>query len=143
MQSEFGVGHFQKNGFRYTKYVGDGDSKGFDNIVNSYEGMPVEKLECIGHVQKRVGTRLRNLKKKNKGLGGKGKLTDKKIDKLQNYYGIGIRRNTHSLEAMQKAARAVLFHVASSATKNYHDYCPKGADSWCKYNLDRLNGTST
>ena len=27
------------------------------------------KLECVGHYQKRVGNRLRNLKKKGKGLG--------------------------------------------------------------------------
>ena len=33
--------------------------------------------ECVGHVQKRVGTRLRKLKIDVKGLGGKGKLLDK------------------------------------------------------------------
>ena len=36
---------------------------------------------------------LQNLKKKEKRLGGKGKLTDRIIDKLQNYYGIAIRSN--------------------------------------------------
>jgi len=44
-------------------------------------------------VQKIIGTRLRNLKKKEKGLGGRGKLTDATIDRLQNYYGIAIRQN--------------------------------------------------
>ena len=33
---------------------------------------------------KRVGTALRKLKKENKGMGGKGKLTDSLTDKLQN-----------------------------------------------------------
>ena len=28
------------------------------------------------------------LKRKEKGLGGKGKLTDRIIEKLQNYYGV-------------------------------------------------------
>ena len=34
------------------------------------------KKECVGHVQKRIGTALQKLKKENKGIGGKGKLTD-------------------------------------------------------------------
>ena len=40
------------------------------------------KLECVRHYQKRVGTWLRNLKKKEKGLGGRCRLTDSKIDRL-------------------------------------------------------------
>ena len=59
------------------------------------------KKECVGHVQKRVGTALRNLKKENKGLGGKWKVTDALIDRLQNYYGIAIRSNVGNLEAMK------------------------------------------
>ena len=51
-------------------------------------------------MQKRIGCRLRNLKKKEKGLGGKSKLTDRIIDKLQNYYGIDIRSNKNNLKAM-------------------------------------------
>lgn len=43
----------------------------------------VQKLECIGHVQKRVGCRLRKLKKTVRGLGGKRRLTDAFIDRLQ------------------------------------------------------------
>ena len=42
------------------------------------------KRECVGHVQKRVGTALRKPKKDAPALGGKGKLTDAMIDKLQN-----------------------------------------------------------
>lgn len=52
-----------------------------------------QKLECTGHVQKRVGCRVRKLKKTVCGLGGKRKLTDALIDHLQNYYGIAIRAN--------------------------------------------------
>ena len=40
------------------------------------------KLECVGHYQKRVGTQLRNLKKKDKGLGGMCRLTDTTTDWL-------------------------------------------------------------
>ena len=73
--------------------------------------MSVVKYECIGHVQKRVGNRLRKLKKKVKGLSG---LTDSVIDKLQNYYGMAIRSNVNDLESMKSAVAAVLFHVAST-----------------------------
>ncbi|GFX81198.1 uncharacterized protein TNCV_1911901 [Trichonephila clavipes] len=73
---------------RYTDYYGDGDSKAFDAVKDNYGKDSVTKLECIGHIQKRVGTRLRKLKSRNKGLGGKGKLTDGLINKLQNYFGL-------------------------------------------------------
>ncbi|GBM59478.1 hypothetical protein AVEN_131048-1 [Araneus ventricosus] len=77
----------------YSEYYGDGDSKGYDAVKDIYGKDFVLKLVCIGHVQKRVGTRLRKLKTSNKALGGKGKLTDTFINKLQNYYGIAIRDN--------------------------------------------------
>ncbi|GFW22537.1 uncharacterized protein TNCV_3364491 [Trichonephila clavipes] len=50
---------------RYTSYIGDGDSKTFSSITasNPYgEDITVSKIECVGHVQKRMGTRLRKLK---------------------------------------------------------------------------------
>ncbi|GFV34504.1 uncharacterized protein TNCV_2028741 [Trichonephila clavipes] len=85
-----------KRDLQYTEYYGDGDSKGFLQVKDIYGANSVTKLECIGHIQKRVGSRLRKLKKNPKGLGGKGKLTDKFIDKLQNYSGIAIRSNRES-----------------------------------------------
>jgi hypothetical protein len=100
------------------------------------------KKECVGHVQKRVGTALRKLKKENKGLGGKGKLTDSFIDKLQNYYGIAIRSNSGDLEAMREGVRASLFHTASSERRNLHSLCPDGPDSWCRFKQDKVNKTS-
>ena len=57
---------------RYTKFLGDGDSKAFIYIEDAYKGKKVTKLECVGHGQKRVGNRARKLKKSVKGLGGRG-----------------------------------------------------------------------
>lgn len=76
----------------------------------------LEKLECVGHVQKRCGTRLRRLVNENKGvklsdgkgLGGLGRLTSKKIDTLQNYYGFAIRQNFNNLQQMKADVQAVL-----------------------------------
>ena len=127
---------------QYTEYFGDGDSKAYAEVENVYDGIHVEKKECVGHVQKRVGTALRKLKKENKGIGGKGKLTDAMIDKLQNYYGIAIQSNSADLEAMKSAIYASLFHCASSKKRNLHHHCPNGADSWCRYKQDRANQTS-
>ena len=66
-----------KHGLKYTKYLGDGDSAAYKKVteVKPYgPEFPIEKLECVGHVQKRCGTRLRRLKNENKHL----KLSDNK-----------------------------------------------------------------
>ena len=52
-----------------------------DIMVNPYWDNKL-KLECVGHYQKRVGTQLWNLKKKEKGLGGMCRLTDTTTDWL-------------------------------------------------------------
>ena len=45
---------------------------------------------------------------------------------------------------MQAATRATLFHVASSKDNNWHyPHCPEGTNSWCKFNQDKADGTST
>lgn len=58
-----------KRQVRYVKMLGDGDSKAYSSVKDSkpYGDVDVEKLECVGHVEKRMATRLRNLKVK---LGG-------------------------------------------------------------------------
>ena len=82
-----------KNKQRYTDFYGDGDSKKHKVIEDVYPGIKVQKLECIGHIQKRVGNRLWKLKERVKGLGGKEKLTNIIINRRQSYYGIAIRSN--------------------------------------------------
>ena len=134
----------EKNKLRYTELYSDGDSKSFISIRDTYgDDYKVKKLECVGHVQKRVGCRLRNLKKRGKGIGGRGKLTDAFIDKLQNYFGIAIRQNKNNLKGMRDSVRASLFHCASSKDQNLHfPNCPEGKDSWCAHNRDKANGTN-
>ena len=104
----------------FTEYHGDGHSKGFNEVENTYvdRGVRVVKRECVGHVQKRVGTALRKLKKDKKGLVGRGKLTDTIIDRLQNYYGIAIGSNVGHLLGMKKPIHASLMHCESSKERN-------------------------
>ena len=108
METEGAVRCFQKSietrQLRYETYIGDGDSKAHSSVVSAYPypGLTVQKGECIGHIQKRVGSRLRRLRKKE-SLGGAGGLSDKAINKLQNYFGIAIRKNNTSVILMKKA----------------------------------------
>ena len=67
--------------------------------------MHVVKEECVGHVQKRIGTNLRTLKKSRKGqlledglkISAKGRLTDEVVDNLQRYYGMAIRSHPNDV----------------------------------------------
>ena len=53
-----------KRSLRYTSYYGDGDSKAYGAVKSTSDvEKPVQKFERIGHYQKRVGCRLRKLKK--------------------------------------------------------------------------------
>ena len=70
----------RKNKLRYTEFYRDRDSKSFLAVKETYKGTKIKKLECVGHVQKRMGCRLRNLKRNVKGLSGKGKVTNAMID---------------------------------------------------------------
>ena len=74
-----------------------------------------------------------------KGIGGAKRLTDSMIDKLQNYYGMAIRSNIHDLESMRRAVWATYFHELSTDEKPQHGLCPKGHDSWCKFNRQEPN----
>lgn len=56
----------EKHGVMYINYVGDGDSKTYTGLVNAkpYGEIEIIKKECVGHVQKRMGTVFTNAKKK-------------------------------------------------------------------------------
>ena len=46
--------------------VSDGDSKTFSAVEDTYDGVQVEKVDCVGHVQKRMGNHLLKLKSTTK-----------------------------------------------------------------------------
>ena len=127
---------FSKHELFYTSFYGDGDSKAYTAVQNIYRPTKlVHKFECIGHHQKRIGNRLRKVKKEKK-LGGRNRLTDSKIDMLQNYFGIALRENVGNLESMINGCMASFYHIA-----DYHEKCPKSSDTWCTYQKDKLDGT--
>jgi len=133
------------HGVKYTRYIGDGDSATYKGLLNlnPYD-VPVEKLECYLHVKKKMGTRCRNVKKQNKGLGGKSKntmkLTDELINKLQKYYGLAIMRHQDNVDEMYKAIWATFYHLSLSDKNPNHGNCPEGAESWCVYRRAEAEG---
>ena len=100
------------------------------------EDLIPKKDECVGHVQKRVGTSLRRMKANDKTL--------KAINNLQKYMWLAIRQNIGDLNAMKLNIGAILYHYSDAITPaGRHQFCPKTTDSWCKFQQDKLNGTET
>ena len=44
---------------------------------------------------------------------------------------------------MQKAVKAIWHHYASTDENQMHEYCPEGTNSWCKWQKDQMDGTSS
>ncbi|CAB3985187.1 Hypothetical predicted protein [Paramuricea clavata] len=148
---------------RYKWMVSDGDSKAFSAVEDTYEECKVEKLDCVGRIQKRMDKHLLNLKSTTKGkladgnsIGGKGRLTEVRIKRIQRYYGLAIRQNTLSNQnptekevdvavyTMKKNIIAILHHsIQSKDLAKQHRYCPVGESSWCKWQQDTATGTNT
>ena len=139
---------------RYNPFIGDGDSSAYSTIDRERPygaTVFVRKKECVNYVTKRMGTNLRRLVKEYKGkkledgksLSGKGRLTNARRDAIQNFYGRAIRDSKGNTEKMSKEIWAILYHYASTADKPMHTNCPTGHQSWCGYQRDIANGTST
>ena len=68
-------------------------------------------------------------------------MTDKILQQLSTYYGLGIRRHPDSLEDMKKEIWAGFYHKISTDKKPQHSYCPAGPKSWCKWRKSEAEGT--
>ena len=107
-----------------------------------------KKEECVGHIQKRIRTALREYKRKMKGIrladgksiSGKGRLTDVMINRIQNHFGQCIRNNKGNLQGMQNDISAIFKHMIqddSISMAEQHANCPKYG--WCKYWVNNSN----
>ena len=106
----------------------------------------------MGHIQKLLGTALRQLKLRMRGTRladekkvGEGKrLTEKTIDQIQNHFGEAIRKNSGNSEVVQQDVWIVLNDMVQNETENLEQqqgYCSK--DGWWNflkstYNYDNL-----
>ena len=96
-----------KHKIRFTKFLSDGDASTFSVLkkLNSYgDNFPIEKMDCVNHADKRLGTALRKAAQEHK-LGGRGvgRLTEAKIKTLQRYYGSSVRKHIGDPDSMYKA----------------------------------------
>ena len=74
-----------------------------------------------------------------KSVGGRGRLTDNIIDKMQNYYGQAIRENKGNLEGMKKSIKAIQHHIIRNGSiplEKQHQFCPKDKETWCTFWID-------
>ena len=102
----------------------------------------IKKEDCIGRVQKRLGTALRSYKNKRRGaVLSNGKGTDGKdptIDRMQTAYGYAIRNN--------KAIWAIYHHMImvppEESVESQHSYCPNDDKTWCKYHKGKIFNTN-
>ncbi|KAL7291527.1 hypothetical protein TKK_0014783 [Trichogramma kaykai] len=142
----------KKYKLKYKYYIGGGDCKVYSSISEAKpyrKNYAVIKKECVGHVQKRMGTQLRDLKKKLSGqvlsdkkpIGGQGRLTAQVIDQLTQYYGKAIRSNSTSASNMAKAIWAIFYHKSSTDKEHNHSFCPTGQDSWCEWQKAKATNT--
>ena len=127
-----------KNNMRYTTMLCDGDSKSYDAISEAQVYGPdviIKKEDCVNHISKRMGTALRNLvceaKAKGLSVSGKGKLTQQKILKIQNYYGRAIKDHHDDIPLLRNRIFAILLHLSSSDEFPKHQQCPPDENSWC------------
>ena len=128
----------EEHSLRYTTMLSDGDSKAYGAVcdANVYgDRINIEKEDCINHVAKRMGTALRKLASASKtqkaAITGKGKLTNLKIKRIQNYYGKAIKTYSSDVPLLQKRIMGILLHLSSTNEHPKHVHCPPGKSSWC------------
>ena len=131
----------EEKDLQYVEFLGDGDSKAYEE-AKKFVTYNISKVDCVNHVSKRIGSSLRELKKKapplsdGKGWGGAGRVTENTMKNMQKYYYRAIKNNLGNVEATQRAVWAILYHRASTDAKPQHSYC---SETWCGYLKDRRN----
>ncbi|GFX95370.1 hypothetical protein TNCV_3684221 [Trichonephila clavipes] len=91
------------HGLRYTKFLEDGDSKAYKTVNEwrPYGNTDIERMECVGHVEKRMETRIRVLKLKMK---------DKMLTKYQMIKFIDFREVWFLPESVARVAAIIGDH---------------------------------
>ena len=90
----------------------------------------MDKEDHINHVSNRIGTVLHTLvataKAQQQSISGKGKLTNIKLEKIQNFYGKVIEDHSGDIYMLKRRSMAILLHLSSSDKSPKHAHCPPG-----------------
>ena len=114
----------------YTTFIGDGDSKAYNEItlMKPYDPITVQKEECITHVAKRLKKNLCTIKNNtaNKTYV-QCRLSEPKADHVSsNYSTFVIQNRGKSPATLSKGLHILLDHLCGE-----HYNCPK--DTWCRW----------
>ena len=116
----------ENHNLAYGTYIGDGDSSSFKNSLQSdpySRKVSIRREECIGHVQKRLNKRL------TKRCSGSTSLSQCKADRIAHLYAlVVIQHSGQTASEIRDGLQVLLSH-----TKEVHDHCPIGGDSWCYF----------
>ena len=120
----------EKHQLCYSTFIGDGDSKSYQQVVNMdpYPLVPIHKEECLAHVSKRVKKSLCRIKKSTKAHAYiQHKLPEPKAEYVSsNYSTVVLQHRGKSPAQMAKGLDTLLSHISGK-----HDSCP--TDSWCRW----------
>ncbi|GFV80608.1 uncharacterized protein TNCV_4617701 [Trichonephila clavipes] len=112
---------------KYIKYIGDGDTKTFPEFQRTVP-YSIEKVECVGHIQKRMGARLRKLKTMNRGK----KLSDVYLQ-VDDHVHPGKCPAAVSSEKKQDLLHMEFYHHLSSWAMNEQmSYFSSFSDEWSR-----------
>lgn len=95
--------------------------------------------KILMHINLLTGQKLSD----GKGISGKRRLTSTRIDTMQNFYGMALRKNKGNAKEMAQATRAILKHYSSTPENPQHEDCPTGKKSWCSVQKDIACNTNT
>ena len=110
----------------------------------------VTKLECVGHVQKRLDSRLQSLKRlgkacpnDDKSIRGAGRLKNNTIDKIQVCYGEQVETIHTTFKTWKMLSWPFGITISQSTDDSpENDLCQNGNHSWCGYQRDQAMETS-
>ncbi|GFX50751.1 uncharacterized protein TNCV_2723352 [Trichonephila clavipes] len=106
---------------KYSNYIGDGDTKTFNALSENKpygDDYLIQKIECVGYVQMRMGTRLRKLIL----------VYSKRNYLMVKLLAVKCKGNAES------HLGCVWGHSCSTDDEPMHWFCPTNPNTWCKYN---------
>ncbi|KAL7648338.1 UNVERIFIED_CONTAM: hypothetical protein RMT77_000244 [Armadillidium vulgare] len=132
-----------ERGLRYTTILSDDVSPTFNRLtkLNPYgKTSPVKKQNFLDHINEKIYRRLNNLRT-TRPRDGKGEriLTKKSATIFTNFYRVFVKKYHSNHTLLKKNILASVFHHAATDQYPLHQLCPKGANSWCKYQRDSFN----
>ncbi|GBM89998.1 hypothetical protein AVEN_43447-1 [Araneus ventricosus] len=138
----------EKNGFRYTSVLSDGDSKAFQHLTETkvYCDIEIKKRrmresreQAIWHRSSKLCERMA-VKRSYSWWKISWSLKEETIKRLTQYYQNAILKNKGNADKMKTAIYATLYHSISTDKKPQHFKCPSGQESWCFYQAAIASG---